>query len=101
MVALLNYLLGDLIGHYTGLNQWLSEITGHSVTLNFQTLIGWIFTPIAWIMGVCNTDTGYVGSLLGTKLVLNEFVAYADLNMLKNAGTFIQEKSIIIATFAL
>lgn len=101
MVALLNYLLGDLIGHYTGLNQWLSEMAGHPVIFNFQTLIGWIFTPIAWIMGVCNADTGYVGSLLGTKIVLNEFVAYADLNILKNAGTFIQEKSIIIATFAL
>ena len=101
MVALLNYLLGDLIGHYTGLNRWLSEMAGHPVIFNFQTLIGWIFTPIAWIMGVCNADTGYVGSLLGTKIVLNEFVAYADLNILKNAGTFIQEKSIIIATFAL
>ena len=101
MVALLNYLLGDLIGHYTGLNRWLSEMAGHPVIFNFQTLIGWIFTPIAWIMGVCNADTGDVGSLLGTKIVLNEFVAYADLNILKNAGTFIQEKSIIIATFAL
>lgn len=101
MVALLNYLLGDLIGRYTGLNRWLSEMAGHPVTFNFQTLIGWIFTPVAWIMGVCNDDAGYVGSLLGTKIVLNEFVAYADLNMLKNASLFVQEKSIIIATFVL
>ena len=52
-------------------------------------------------MGVCKEDMATVGSLLGTKMVLNEFVAYADFNTLKNAGALIQEKSIIITTFAL
>ena len=101
MIALLNYLLGGLIGRYTGLNQWLSTLYGRPMQFDFQTLVGWIFTPLAWLMGVCKEDMAAVGSLLGTKMVLNEFVAYADFNTLKNAGALIQEKSIIITTFAL
>ena len=52
-------------------------------------------------MGVCSQDLLTVGGLLGTKLVLNEFVAYADLTALKNAGLFFQEKSIVISTYLL
>lgn len=101
MVAFFNYLSGDIIGKYTGLNNWLSEICGKPVVFNFQTITGWLFTPLAWVMGVDSSDITNVGSLLGTKIILNEFVAYTDLNILKNAGAFMQEKSIIIATFAL
>lgn len=101
MIALFNYLLSGLIGHYTGLNAWLSSIMGKPVEFNFQFILGWIFTPIAWLMGVCDADITQVGSLLGTKIVINEFVAYADLSMMKTAGVFLQEKSIIIATFVL
>lgn len=100
-IALLNYLLGGLIGRYTGLNAWLTGVCGRPTELNFQTLTGWIFTPLAWLMGVCKEDMTAVGSLLGIKTILNEFIAYADFNALKNAGTFVEEKSIIIATFAL
>lgn len=101
LVALLNYLLGDLIGHYTGLNDWLSRLAGRPVVFSFQYVLGIIFTPVAWLMGVCNDDMAKVGSLLGTKIVLNEFVAYEQLSVLKNAGQFLQEKSVIMATFVL
>lgn len=102
MVAMANYLLGGLIGEYTGLNGLIAQWSdGRYTELNFQLLLGVLFMPVSWIMGVCNQDLLTVGGLLGTKLVLNEFVAYADLTALKNAGMFFQEKSVIISTYLL
>ncbi len=101
MMAFLNYLLGGLIGRYTGLNDWLTEVMGRPTQFDFQFILGLIFTPIAWLMGVCNQDINQVGSLLGTKIVINEFVAYSDLNRMRELGLFLQEKSIIISTFVL
>lgn len=102
MVAMVNYLLGGLIGEYSGLNKIISQWTdGRYTELNFQLVLGFLFMPVSWIMGVCNQDLLTVGGLLGTKLVLNEFVAYADLTALKNAGVFFQEKSIVISTYLL
>lgn len=89
------------MGRYTGLNEWLSGLSGHPVTFDFQYIAGWIFAPVAWLMGVCGADVPDVAALLGTKTILNEFVAYADFSMLKNAGAFVEEKSIVIVTFAL
>ena len=100
-IALVNYLLGGILGRYTGLNEWLSGLSGHPVTFDFQYIAGWIFAPVAWLMGVCGADVPDVAALLGTKTILNEFVAYADFSMLKNAGAFVEEKSIVIVTFAL
>ncbi len=102
MVAMANYLLGGLIGEYTGLNGLITQWSdGRYTELNFQLLLGILFMPVSWIMGVCNQDLLTVGGLLGTKLVLNEFVAYADLTALKNAGMFFQEKSVVISTYLL
>ena len=63
-----------------------------------QTVLGWIFRPIAWVMGVPWHDSGAVGSLLGERMVINEFIAYADLGPMK--GT-LDPVSFTIATFAL
>lgn len=102
MVAFANYLLDGLVGRYTGLNGLIAEWSDGGYTgLSFQFLLGLLFTPLAWLMGVCSGDMMEVGGLLGTKLVLNEFVAYADLNVLKNAGAFLEEKSVVMATFML
>lgn len=102
MVALFNYLSSGLIGRYTGLNDWLFRLTdGQFGEFDFQFIIGIIFTPVAWLMGVSAQDMVQVGGLLGTKIVLNEFVAYGDLASLRAAGAFFEQKSIIIATFAL
>ncbi|MDO5571921.1 MAG: nucleoside transporter C-terminal domain-containing protein [Bacteroidales bacterium] len=102
MVAMLDYILGGLIGHYTGLNDWLASISdGKYASFNFQFVVGMIFTPIAWLMGVANEDMLQIGSLLGTKVMLNEFVAYNDMAAMKEVGAFIYEKSIIMATFLL
>ncbi len=65
---------------------------------DIQTVLGWIFGPIAWAMGVPWHDTGAIGGLLGTRMVLNELVAYAQLGQMKAA---LDPVSYTIATFAL
>ena len=69
-----------------------------AVTLD--SLFGWAFAPLAWLIGVENVDIRAVGQLLGKKVVFNEFVAYLDLGKLKEAGS-LSPKSIYLATFAL
>src|SRR3954470_9234627 len=65
---------------------------------DLQTVLGCIFRPIAWIMGVPWHDSGTVGSLLGTRMVLNEFIAYSQLGPLKGQ---LDPRSFTIASFAL
>ncbi len=65
---------------------------------DLQTVLGWVFRPIAWAMGVSWHDSGTVGSLLGTRMVLNEFIAYAQLGPLKGQ---LDPRSFTIASFAL
>src|SRR5207244_8908106 len=79
LVALVNYILGF-------------------VNLSLQQIFGWVFAPVAWSMGVPWRDAPIVGNLLGTRMALNEFVAYAQLGPLKPQ---LDPKSFTIATFAL
>ncbi len=65
---------------------------------SLQTVLGWIFRPVAWAMGVPWHDSSTIGSLLGTRMVLNEFIAYAQLGPLKAS---LDPVSFTIATFAL
>ncbi|HEV2749714.1 MAG TPA: NupC/NupG family nucleoside CNT transporter [Gemmatimonadales bacterium] len=65
---------------------------------DLQTILGWIFRPIAFVMGVPWHDSGTIGGLLGTRMVLNEFIAYAQLGPLKGQ---LDPVSFTIATFAL
>jgi CNT family concentrative nucleoside transporter len=66
--------------------------------LSLQLIFGWIFAPVAWSMGVPWRDAATVGNLLGTRMALNEFVAYSQLGQLK---TVLDPKSFTISTFAL
>ena len=63
-----------------------------------QQILAIIFAPIAWCLGVAWNDCATVGNLLGTRMVLNEFVAFVDLG---KVGQTLQHRSFIIATFAL
>ena len=65
---------------------------------DIQTVLSWIFRPIAWAMGVPWHDSGTIGSLLGERMVLNEFIAYKDLGPLRAQ---LDPLSFTIATFAL
>ena len=66
--------------------------------LSMQQMFGWVFAPIAWSLGVPWRDAGTIGNLLGTRMVLNEFVAYSQLGPLKAS---LDPKSFTIATYAL
>lgn len=97
-----NYLLQDVIGYYTGLNDWVVSISnGQYSGFTFQFILGYTLAPITWLMGVSGEDTVLVGQLLGEKTILNEFYAYASLGDLLQAGKFTSEKSIIITTYIL
>jgi CNT family concentrative nucleoside transporter len=102
MVAMVNWIFGGFIGRYTGLNTWLANVSdGKFTEFNFQFIVGAVCTPIAWLMGVAKEDMITVGGLLGEKIMLNEFVAYNDMAVLKEAGRFVYEKSLIMSTFLL
>lgn len=102
LVALANYILDDIIGRYTGLNEWIARVTdGKSEGLTFQFIVGVVLAPFMWLIGVPTADITTVGSLLGQKTILNEFVAYAQMQQWKDAGVFIYEKSILMSTYIL
>jgi len=101
-MAMFNSILFDLIGHYSGLNDWIaSASSGKYEGLKLEYVFGFIFAPLAWLIGVPSVDIVTVGQLLGEKTIINEFVAYGSLGELKAAGKFVEEKSLIIATYAL
>ncbi len=68
--------------------------------LSLQQILGWIFSPLAWVMGVPWNEAGIIGSLMGEKLVLTELIAYGDLAELMVANS-ISDRSAIIASYAL
>lgn len=101
VIAFVNYVLSGLIGEFTGLNEQIIASTGGQFKgLSLEYILGQLFRIFAFIMGVSWNDALAVGSLLGQKTVINEFVAYLGLAEMKNAG-MLEPKSIIIATYAL
>jgi CNT family concentrative nucleoside transporter len=102
LIAVVNFGLKDLIGEYTGLNSIIeSSSNGRYDGFSMQYILGNVFAPVAWIIGVHADDIVLVGQLLGEKTILNEFIAYGSLKDLKEAGKIMHPKSIIIATYAL
>jgi concentrative nucleoside transporter, CNT family len=97
LIALINAPL-TWFGEVTGLAAWLGKPT------DLATLLGYVLAPIAWVIGVPWADAPTVGGLIGTKVVLNEFVAYLSLGDIvqgKVAGVQLSEQSVLIATYAL
>lgn len=99
LMSMANYIMFK-IGDWTSLNVWISENTSYT-EFSLNMILGYIGAPIVWLMGVCKEDMFLVGQLLGEKTVLNEFVAYVSLGEMKSAGIFVEQKSIIIATYIL
>ena len=99
LMSMGNYILLK-VGDWTSLNPWIASNTRYT-ELSFNMILGYIGAPIAWLIGVCKQDMFLVGQLLGEKTVLNEFVAYVSLGEMKMAGAFVEQKSIIIATYIL
>jgi CNT family concentrative nucleoside transporter len=97
----LNWVLVDLIGANTGLNDFVIRTTNGAFNgFSLQYLLGQVFRIFAFFIGVDWDETLQVGSLLGQKMVINEFIAYYDLGTMKASGV-LSEKSVIIATYAL
>ena len=94
LVALANGLLG-------GLGNWVVSRGGSPwfADLSFQRLIGYLFAPVMFLIGVPWREAGTAGGLFGTKLVLNEFVAFIDLGKMDAAS--LSDRSRAIVTFAL
>ncbi len=99
IIALVDYVLGKT-GYFlaTNLHLSLNFINIDLKTLSLKQILGSIFAIFAWAMGVPHKDIQTAGSLMGTKMVLNEFVAYIDLVKVKGAMT---QKALMITTFAL
>ncbi|MFN5089431.1 MAG: NupC/NupG family nucleoside CNT transporter [Bacteroidota bacterium] len=100
------YMLNDFImqfpGKWLGVNEYIKETTsGRFEGLTFTYILGLIFAPIAWLLGTPTQDIVIVGQLLGQKTVINEFVAYSDLGLLREKGIVLDPKSLIIVTYAL
>ncbi len=96
-----NWILVDGIGEWTGLNAFVVESTdGVFDGFSLQYILGQIFRVFAFAMGVDWQETLQVGSLIGQKTVINEFVAYLSLAEMKETGV-LGSKAIIISTYAL
>ncbi len=101
-IAMGNYILKDLIGENLGLNSLIEDFTSKQYDgLSLQFILGYVFSPLIWLLGVTFEDITLVGRLLGEKVIMSEFIAYISLADLKEAGKFAEEKSVIMATYIL
>ena len=89
--------VGAMLISFVALIALVNAILG-LVNLSLQQIFGWVFAPVAWSLGVPWRDAAVVGNLLGTRMVLNEFIAFAQLGPLKDS---LDPRSFTIATFAL
>lgn len=98
-ISMINYGLEKGLGEWFGWNETIVKSTdGRFSGFTIEYVLGIVFAPMAWLLGVPWEDCTLVGQLLGMKTAINEFYAYAQMPALASA---LQEKSIIIATYAL
>ena len=101
-IAMGNYIL-DKFGYLIEINNWINNNTVYE-TLSIEFILGYLFAPLMWIIGVAKEDITLMGQLLGIKIVASEFIGYIQLAELKQASNLIHlnyQKSIIIATYML
>ncbi|RCW94061.1 NupC/NupG family nucleoside CNT transporter [Winogradskyella arenosi] len=115
-IAMINGILGGIAGFdgitsealnldwkFTSLNTIIAENTPYE-SLSLEFLLGYLFAPLMWLIGVASEDMALMGQLLGIKLAASEFIGYIQLADLKNAASathLTYEKSIIMATYML
>jgi len=102
LVAMVNWMLGGLLGEWTGLNAFIASASGGRYdSLSLQLLFGLVGAPLAWLMGIDSSQLMVSGQLLGEKTVLNEFIAYLSMNKLQASGALTDDRTRIILTYAL
>ena len=117
LIAMINGILGGIASfngftietfnidwHFTSLNEIIAAKTPYKDGLSLQFILGYLFSPLMWLIGVAQEDMMLMGQLLGIKLVASEFVGYIQLAELKNVANdihFTYEKSVIMATYML
>ncbi len=100
LMAVINWGLGG-IGSASGLNDWIASNSDSYSKFSMEYILGNLFAPVAWMIGVPAEDMVLVGQLLGEKTILNEFYAYGSLSKLKAAGSLSKYRSVVIATYTL
>ena len=116
-IAMMNGILGGIasfdgltIGflsidwHFTPLNEVIANNTPYKDGLSLEFILGYVFAPLMWLIGIAKEDIALMGQLLGIKLAASEFIGYIQLADLKNAANAVHlnyEKSIIMATYML
>jgi len=101
-LAMVNFGLREL-GDLVGLNTWISTNTHYSA-LSLEFLLGYLFAPLMWLIGVATEDITMLGQLLGVKIIASEFVGYENLATLKDTSQqahLMYDKSILMATYML
>jgi CNT family concentrative nucleoside transporter len=101
-IAMINGIL-DWAGGFASINEWVANNSSYP-KLSLEAILGTIFAPLMWLIGVATADMMMMGQLLGIKLVASEFVGYIQLADLKNMANTTHlnfEKSVIMATYML
>ena len=101
-IAMINFGF-EKIGSILSLNSWISNNTTYDF-LSIEFILGYVFSPIMWIIGVAKEDMALMGQLLGIKLAASEFIGYMQLAELKDITNLVHlkyEKSILMATYML
>ncbi|MEM6686396.1 MAG: nucleoside transporter C-terminal domain-containing protein, partial [Bacteroidota bacterium] len=101
-IAMINGIFG-WIGDITSLNDWMANNTPYS-RFSLEAILGTVFAPLMWLIGVAMEDIMQMGQLLGVKLAASEFIGYIQLSGMinpENAGHLVYNKSIIMATYML
>ena len=102
LIALVNGVFYQ-VAEVFGLNNWIQENTIYEA-FSLELILGYLFAPLMWLIGVATEDITLMGQLLGVKLAASEFVAYIELASLKDIGSAVHltyQKSVIMATIML
>ncbi|WP_053973248.1 NupC/NupG family nucleoside CNT transporter [Polaribacter dokdonensis] len=102
VIAMINGILG-WVGDITTLNSWMATNTAYN-SFSLEAILGYLFAPLMWMIGVASEDMALMGQLLGIKLAASEFVGYIQLAELKDVASATHltfNKSIIMATYML
>jgi Na+ dependent nucleoside transporter len=103
LIAMINYIF-NWIGDLTTLNDVIATNTPYQNGLSLEMILGTIFSPVMWLIGIGKEDVMLMGQLLGIKLASSEFVAYTQLGVLKDLTSephLLYNKSVMIATYML